>query len=80
MKGGQKWHDFIMWVFVEELLIKKFLAFMRCESHTIGDPTWRKVNSANSIIALYKIPFNVILPQFWGSLLRTVQIPKFIVT
>jgi len=68
MKCGRKWHDFMMWVFVEELLIKKSLAFMRCESCTIEDPIWRKVNSAKSINALCKIPFNVILPQFRRSL------------
>lgn len=67
MKCGQKWRDFVIWVFVEELLIKIFLAFVRCESRSIEDPIWWKVNSANSINALYKIPFNVILPQFGGG-------------
>jgi len=71
-------HDFMISVFVEELFIKKFLAFMWCESCIIEDPIWRKVNSAKSINALYKIPFNVILPQFRRSRLRTVQIPKFV--
>jgi hypothetical protein len=63
-KYGRKRHDFIIRVFVEELPIKKYLAFVQCESHAIEDHIWSQVNSVNSIHAFYKIPFNVILPQF----------------